>query len=131
MALRYSTALRNARANLLPTVAGASPLFRYYTGSAPASCAAAATGTLLAELTLPSAWLAAAASGVAAQNGVWTTAAALATGTPGYFRIYDAAGVTCHIQGTVPDEITGSPTAVITSGSPVTVTGYTFTEANA
>lgn len=131
MAVRYSTAVRNARLNALATVIGTTPKLRFYTGTAPASCAAAATGTLLAELDLPSSYLSSASGGVASQVGAWETADADASGTPGYFRVYDSAGTTCHWQGVCPDDLLGSPTEEIVIGAQVVITGYTITEGNA
>ena len=54
MAIKYSTAVRNAQLDAIETTIGVSPKLRILTGTAPANCAAAQTGTLLAELTLPS-----------------------------------------------------------------------------
>jgi hypothetical protein len=73
-----------------------------YTGTVPATCATAASGTLLNSLTysLPSDWLAAASSGTKSISGVWAIAGSVA-GTAGYFRILDSTGTTVHIQGTV------------------------------
>lgn len=100
MSLQYSVTLRNNQLSQLPTTVGASPLLRLYTGAPPANCAAAEAGTKLLELTLPSTWTAAASGGTIAKAGTWT-GAGLASGTAGYFRLYDAAGTTCHMQGTV------------------------------
>lgn len=44
MAVQYSTAVRNALLDAIETATGASAKLRIYTGSAPANCAAAATG---------------------------------------------------------------------------------------
>lgn len=131
MAVKYSEALRNARLNQLQTHIGASAVLRMYTGTPPANCAAASTGTLLAEMTLPSTWLAAASAGVAAQSGTWQDATANASGTPGYFRIFESTGTTCHIQGVCGVDLVGDPTDAIVSGSPVVITGYEITEGNA
>ncbi len=130
MSVNYSTALRNARADVIQSQVGASPKLRIYSGSKPASVSDPASGTLLAELTLPAVWLNAAASGALTQAGVWTVAAALATGTAGYYRIYDNAGTTSHIQGSVPSDLVGNPTNAITAGAGVTVTAFTLTEGN-
>jgi hypothetical protein len=104
MALRYSEAVRNARLNAVETVIGTSPLLRIYTGSAPASTAAAATGTLLAECTLPSNWMADASGGTKAKAGTWEDTAANNDGEAGYFRIYDSGGTDCGLQGTVTED---------------------------
>lgn len=104
MAISYSTAVKNARLDAVETTAGTAPLLRVYNGSVPISADAALSGnTLLAQGTLPTDWLANAASGVKAKAGVWalTGQAGAASGTAGtFFRIYDSAGSVCHIQGT-------------------------------
>ena len=81
------------------TAVGASAKLRIYSGAAPANCAAAASGTLLVEMNLPSDWMAAAASASKSKAGTWSGTAG-AAGTAGYFRIVDNAGTTAHIQGT-------------------------------
>ena len=71
------------------------------TGAPPANCAAADAGTLLASITLPADWMAAAAGGVKDKLGTWQDTSADATGTAGHFRIKDSTNTTCHAQGTV------------------------------
>lgn len=104
MALRYSVAVNNARLDAVEAEIGTDALLRIYTGSAPASAAAAATGTLLAECELPTDWMAAAASGVKEMAGTWEDTAANNDGQAGYFRIYDSTGTDCGLQGTVTEE---------------------------
>lgn len=53
MALQLSVAVRNARADVVESTIGASAILRIRTGPAPADCAAADAGTVLATLTLP------------------------------------------------------------------------------
>lgn len=59
MAHQYSVAVNNARLDVTETTIGATAHFKIYSGAIPTNCAAAATGTLLADLTLPSDWMAA------------------------------------------------------------------------
>lgn len=99
MALQYSVAVNNARLDAVETTTGATAKLRIYTGAAPANCAAAATGTLLVDMTLPADWMATASSGSKAKSGTWS-GTGVAAGTAGYFRIVDNAGTTAHIQGT-------------------------------
>ena len=99
MALQYSVAVNNARLDAVETTIGATAKLRIYTGAAPANCAAAATGTLLVDMTLPADWMAAASSGSKAKSGTWS-GTGVAAGTAGYFRIVDNAGTTTHVQGT-------------------------------
>ena len=96
--LQYSVAVNNARLDAIETATGATALLKIYTGAAPANCAAAASGTLLATLTLPTDWMAAASAGVKAKAGTWTGTGS-AAGVAGHCRIYDNAGTNCAIQG--------------------------------
>jgi hypothetical protein len=101
----------------------------------PADTATAASGTLLAEMTLPSDWLAAAASGSKAKSGTWQDTSANNTGTAGYFRIYDSGGSTCHMQGTVTATGGGGDMTLdnvsIASGQSVSVATFSVSAANA
>ena len=135
MALQYSVAVRNAQLDAVEVTVSMAPLLRIYSGSAPANCAAAASGTLLAEMTLPSDWMAAASSGSKALSGTWQDASANATGTAGHFRLYDSGGTTCHAQGTVTATGGGGDLTLdnvsIASGQSVTITSFTITAGNA
>lgn len=128
MTVRTSTTLRNAVANVRETTIGTSPIYRVYTGSSPASCAASATGTLLVEITAPSDWAANASAGAKAIQGTWSSTV-LANGTPGYWRLYASDGTTCHEQGDFPAD--GTIDSPLVSGRTVSVTSGTFTEGNA
>lgn len=135
MALQYSVAVRNAQLDAVESTTGTAALLRIYSGAAPANCAAAASGTLLAEMTLPSDWMAAASSGSKALSGTWQDASANATGTAGHFRLYDSGGTTCHAQGTVTATGGGGDLTLdntsIASGQSVTITSFTLTAGNA
>ena len=100
MAHQYSVAVNNARLDQIEVAIGTAPLLRFYTGSMPANCAAAATGTLLGSQALPSDWMATASGAQKAKSGTWSGSFS-AQGNVGYFRIFDSTGTTCHIQGTV------------------------------
>lgn len=101
MSLQFGTTYRNALLDQLETTIGVSPILKILTGSPPANCGTADSGTVLATLTLPSDWMAAASSGTKAKSGTWQDTSADNAGTAGYFRIYDSSGTTCHMQGTV------------------------------
>src|SRR5262245_48952980 len=135
MALQLSTAVRNARLDAIETTIGASAIMRVRTGVAPADCATADSGTVLATLNLPSDWLAAASSGSKAKAGTWQDTSADATGTAAHFRIYDTGGTTCHLQGSVTATGGGGDLEVqntsFASGQAVTITGFTLTDGNA
>jgi hypothetical protein len=133
--LQLSTAVRNARLDSIETTIGASAVLKIFTGSLPASCAAADSGTVLATLSLPSDWMAAASSGSKAKAGTWQDASADATGTAGYFRIYATDGTTCGLQGDVTATAGGGAMTVdntsFASGQSFTVNTFTLTDANA
>jgi hypothetical protein len=135
MALQYSVAVRNAQLDAVESTTGTAAILRIYSGAAPANCAAAASGTLLAEMTLPSDWMAAASSGSKALSGTWQDASANATGTAGHFRLLDSGGTTCHAQGTVTATGGGGDLTLdntsIASGQSVTITSFTITAGNA
>lgn len=104
MSLQYSVAVVNAQLDALEVAIGVSPLLRLYSGAPPANCAAAASGTLLMEMALPSDWMAVAAARSKAKAGTWSGTGAVGAGTGttvGHYRVLDSTGATCHIQGTV------------------------------
>ena len=132
MAIQYSTAVRNAMLDAIETTIGAAPKLRILTGAAPANCAAAQTGTLLAELTLPADWASNAASGSKALLGSWSGSVTVA-GTAAHYRIVDNAGTTCHEQGTIATsggDLNTTSTA-LTVGQVIVITAKTLTAANA
>ena len=85
--------------NAVISTVGSGPSLLLYTGTPPVNCAATSPDTLLATIVMPSSWTTAAAEGVTTLEGLWQ-AAAVATGTIGYYRIVDASGSCCE-QGTV------------------------------
>lgn len=133
--MQYSTTVRNAQLDALETAIGTSPILKLRTGSKPSTCATADSGTVIATMTLPSDWMAAASSGAKALSGTWQDAAADAGGTVAHFRIYDSGGSTCHIQGTVTISGGGGELTldnnVVTLGQQITITGFTITAGNA
>lgn len=135
MAAQLSVAVRNARLDVIETTIGTLPIMRIRTGAQPANCAAAFTGTVLATLNLPSDWMAAAASGTKSLSGSWTDASADAAGTAAHFQICDAAGTTCHLQGTVTATGGGGDmtvdNVVFAALQAFTVTSFSLTDANA
>jgi hypothetical protein len=101
MTMQYSVAVRNARLDAVESTIGVSAVLKIRTGAPPATCATADSGSVLATVTLPSDWLAAASAGAKAKSGTWEDTSADATGTAAHFRIYDSTGTTCGIQGTI------------------------------
>ncbi len=133
MAFQFSAVARNAALDAMETAIGTAPTLEIRTGAAPANCAAAATGTVLATLVLPSDWLAAAAAGAKALSGSWQDTSADAAGTAAHFRINQ--GVTCHWQGTVTATGGGGDITldniVIALAQQVTITSFTLTAGGA
>jgi len=134
MALQYSAAVRNAQLDALETAIGVSAVLKIRTGAAPANVATADSGTVLATMTLPSDWLAAASSGSKAKSGTWQDTSADATGTAAHFRIYASDGTTAHIQGTVTATGGGGDLTLdntsIASGQAITISSFSITAAN-
>jgi len=135
MTIQLSTAVRNADLDSFETTVGASAVLKMFTGSMPANCAAADTGTLLASMTLPSDWMAAAGSGAKSKSGTWSDPSADGTGTAGYFRLYASDGTTCGMQGTITitgggGDLTLDNTSIATTQT-VTISVFTLTAGNA
>lgn len=135
MAIQFSVAVRNARLDSIETTVGTSAVLRIRTGAAPATCATADSGTVVATINCPSDWLAAAASGTKSISGTWQDLSADATGTAAHFRLYDSTGTTCHLQGTVTAAGGGGDMEVtstsFTAGQSFTVNTFTLTDGNA
>jgi hypothetical protein len=134
MAVQLSTAVRNARLDVIESTISTSAVLRIYTGAQPANCAAANSGTLLAEMALPSDWMAAASGGSKALSGTWNDTSANGTGTAAHFRIYETTITTCHIQGSVTatgggGDLTLDNTSIATAQT-VTITSFTLSDAN-
>lgn len=135
MAIKLSVAVRNARLDAIETAIGVSAVLKIRTGAAPANITDADSGTVLATVSLPSDWMAAAASGSKAKSGTWEDTAADATGTAAHFRVYATDGTTQHIQGSVTltgggGDMTVDNTSFAT-GQNFTVTAFVLTDGNA
>ena len=128
--MQYSITVNNARLDSVETAISTAPTLKLYSGSAPANCAAADTGTLLVSMTLPSDWMAAANAASKAMAGSWSgTASGGAGATPTHFRLFQ--GATCHLQGTAgigsgECQVNGT----ITSGQTVSVSSFVINAAN-
>jgi hypothetical protein len=135
MAVQLSTSVRNARLNAIESTISTSAVLKGWTGSQPATCATADSGTLLFSITLPSDWMAAASSGAISMLGAWEDASANATGTAAHFRIYESTATTCHMQGTITATDGGGDMTIastsITAGQVVEVTSFSITDGNA
>lgn len=134
MTLQYGTTLRNNKLDSIETTVGTAPLLHIRSGAAPANCAAASTGTLLASMTLPSDWMNAASAGSKTKLGTWQDASADATGTAAHWRLMDSTNTTCHAQGTVTLTAGGGDMTLdslsITAAQSVTVNTFTINDNN-
>lgn len=132
MATNIKDTTRAAEMAAIVTAITSTSRLLIYTGSAP-SKTASPTGTLLATLT-PSATFGTVSGGVITANAI-TSATAVATGSPGYYRVIDGTtddGTHTQLQGSCG---VGSGdlnfAATITSGATVAVSSLTYTEGSA
>jgi hypothetical protein len=134
--MQYSTDIRDAQGDVMETVIGQSPLLRVFNGPTPANAAAplVSGNKLLAQATLPADYLTPSSNGVKSKQGTWTLVGQpeAGSGTPGtFFRIYDASGSICKVQGTfgvgqemVPDNNS------IANGQVSTISVFSISRAN-
>ncbi len=129
MALQFLTALRNTWLDAIETAAGTAAILWVATGSPPADCATADSGTTLIALSLPSDWMAAASGGTKAKSGTWSgTLSGGSASTPGHFRIKDSGATTVFMQGTCgvgSGDLSFDGT--FTSGQTMTISTFTIT----
>jgi hypothetical protein len=102
MAIQYSTTHRTNAMTQLNTDIGASCVIKIWTGSAPANCGTADTGTLLVTFAGNAGGFGTVLTGVLTASAI-ANATASGTGTAGYFRIYPTAATSTNavVQGTV------------------------------
>ena len=114
----------------IETGTGVSAILKIRTGSQPATCATADSGTVLATINLAADWAAAASGGTKVWSGLPVTdAAADNSGTGAHFRLYASDGTTCHVQGTYGTsgtDIIGDSTS-FTAGQVFNITAWTWT----
>lgn len=135
MAFQLSTDVRNATLDSIETTVGTAPILTISSGTPPADCATANTGTVLATMTLPSDWMGSAANGSIELAGTWEDASADDTGTAGHFRIHNSGGTVCHMQGTITATAGGGDMELdntsIASGQRISITTFTITAGGA
>jgi hypothetical protein len=127
MATRLNTANQNRLADSLGSAFDSGAL-EIRTGAQPASANDAASGTLLATITLPADCFAAAASGVAAKSGTWTDTVD-ASGQAGWARFRNA-GDTLRMDvdvGQGAGELSLDEDDLVAGGT-VTVNTFTITQ---
>lgn len=102
MVMQFSDATVHASLDAIETAISTAPTLEIRSGAKPTNCASADSGTLLASLTLPSDFMAAATARAKAKAGTWTGAGGAGAGSgtnAGHFRLKQ--GATCHIQGSI------------------------------
>lgn len=130
MASQLGTTLRNNMLDQIESTIGTAGRLKIFSGAQPANCAAADSGTLLVDITLPTDWMNAASGGTKTLLGTWQDTSADGTGTAGHFRFYESTATTCSVQGSAGDIGTEDlvlDNASINSGQQVTVTAFTIT----
>ena len=140
MTIQLNTTLRNNMVSQYESTIGVSPKLIIRTGAQPANAAAVDSGTLLAILTLPSDWMANAASGAVALLGSWAGTGS-AAGTAAHYRLKDSTATSTDNTGTTYEQ--GSVTAtggggdltldnaVIAASQAISVTSWTRTQGGA
>jgi hypothetical protein len=132
MALSFTTALKNARADAISSQVGSNGKIRIYAGTVPADAnAALSSNTLLAELACSATFAAAASGGVLTVNTITQDTSADATGTATFFRVLksDNTVILQGAVGTSGSELNLNTTS-ISAGAAVSITAFTLTEAN-
>ena len=134
MVFRTSDAVANAMLDAFEVAIGATAVLKIRTGAPPTAVADADTGTVLATVTLPADWMAAASARAKAKLGTWQDAAADAAGSAGHFRVYASNGTTQHAQGTVTATGGGGDmtvdNVVFAVGQQFTVTTFSIADGN-
>lgn len=125
MAITTNTTLKNTILDGFDTAFNSGTL-EIRTGSAPGA-GNAATGTVLATITLPADAFAAASGGTKAKNGTWNDTSADAIGTAAHWRMTGGSNI---VEGTVTATGGGGDMELdstsITSGQTVTITAFSF-----
>lgn len=131
MAIKLSTAARNAMLDALITAFNSAPL-RIYDGSQPANAnTAVSTQTLLAELTCNATFAPSSSGGVLTLNAITQDSSANATGTAAWARLVGSSSFTIDMSvGTSGADMNLNSTSIV-SGGTVSITSATFTAGNA
>jgi hypothetical protein len=132
--MQKSTDLRDAQNDQIEATLGSSPILELRSGAAPANCAAADSGTLIASMTLPADAFAASSAGVKSMQGTWQDLSADNAGTIAHYRLKTSGGV-CKLQGPASASGGGGEVIVnnttVTAGQQVSITSFTITASGA
>lgn len=137
MTARMSTGLRNFVLDSgLKTAFDADGRINIYTGSQPADADSAASGTLLATLSMSATGIGAAASGSSTWAAITSDTSVDATGTAGWGRIYKAADSPAGASTTlrrldfaIPTEVDFDSEAFVATGV-AAISSLVFSSAN-
>lgn len=128
-AIQYSTTHRTNNVTDIVTLAGTTGYLLIYTGSPPANCGTAASGTLLVSMPMSNP-IGTVTTGVLTMSTITSTATGNA-GTAGYWRIAtSSAGTTVVAQGLVGvsgSDLNFAGGIVWTSGETISITSFTIT----
>lgn len=102
MAFRYSTELRNAGLDARIKAVGLRPVLKIF--SSPQAMGDRNVSGELVSIQLPDNWMSKAVDGVVTTTAEFH-ATASADGRAKSFRIYDRTGKTCHIEGSIPEDM--------------------------
>lgn len=109
---QYDYDVRNALISGFIAAIGAAPTLKLRTGAKPSNVFAAATGTLLVSMTLPSTWQGAPSNGVSNLSGTWSGTAA-AAGDAGHFQLFSAGSpADCKYQGDITEAFSVTTSAL-------------------
>lgn len=128
MTIQFAQSTAHAMLDAIETDIGTSPTLYLRSGSPPANCAAADSGTLISTMALASDWASNAASWAKALSGtpIADTSADNA-GTLGHWRIKTSGGVT-KLQGTITATGGGGDMTVdntsVTAGQEIDITSF-------
>lgn len=135
MTVQTSDAIANAQLDAVESTIGTAAVLKIRTGAQPVNIAASDSGTVLATLSLPSDWMANAATRTKAKSGTWSDSSADASGTAAHWVLYASDGSTRHMQGTVTATGGGGDmtvdNVVFAALQAFTITGFTLTAGNA
>lgn len=129
---QLSYAAVNAQADALAALCNNGKL-RIYSGSVPVRADdSIGAAVQLAELTMGATAFGAASNGVITANAITQDSAADASGTASFFRIWNTAGTTCYLQGTVGTVAAGTEdlqlnSVVLSAGAAVSVSALAHT----
>ena len=135
MAFQLSVDTRNATLQAIETTVGVNPILTIHSGTVPADCATANTGSVIATMVLPNDWFNNPVGGTITLQGTWQDLSADASGTAAYFRMHDNGGTTCHMQGTISATGQGGDMQLdntnIAVGQQINITAFTITAGGA